>query len=97
MSRYCVGKHKDDFLKWLKKHCKADQYEIVLTDFDEIIICPTKSTKSLRYVYVELFNCWDSEEKALKDIKKNIDGVDIIRMRKFDWDSTKSPSIKQSA
>ncbi len=96
MSRI-VFTNKDDFLRWVKKHCTPTQYEIHITSFAEVVMAPTKSTRSLRYAYIDIYSSWDSLDQAEKDIKAALPKVDVYHVQKFDWDSTKDVGVKQIA
>ena len=87
---------KDEFLRWIKKHCKPTQYEIYITSYSEAVLAPTKSTRSLRYAYIEIYGSWDSLDEAEKNIKAALPGVDLYHIGKFDWDHTMSVGVKQT-
>lgn len=88
---------KDEFLKWAKKHCTPGQYEIYITSLGEAVLAPTKSTRSLRYAYVDIYDTWERVEKAEEDIKAALPKVDVYHIKKFDWDSTRGVGVKQVA
>ena len=88
---------KDEFLRWIKKHCTPTQYEIHITSFSEIIMKPTKSTRHLSYAYIEIYDAWTTIDEAEADIKSTIPRVDIFHGKKFDWDHTMSVGVKQVA
>ena len=96
MSRI-VFTDKDEFLRWIKKNCKPSQYEIHVTSFSEIIMKPIKSTRSLSYAYIEIYDGWTTIDDAEKDMKSAIPRVDIFHVKKFDWDHTMSVAVKQVA
>lgn len=96
MSRI-VFTDKDEFLRWARKHCTPAQYEIYITSFTEMVVAPTKSTRSLRYAYIDIYNSWDSLEQAEKNIKAALPNVDVYHVEKFDWDHTRDVGVKQVA
>ncbi len=96
MSRI-VFTDKDEFLKWAKKHCTPGQYEIYITSLGEAVLAPTKSTRSLRYAYVDIYDTWERIEKAEEDIRATLPKVDVYHIKKFDWDSTRDVGGKQVA
>jgi len=86
---------KEVLLKWIKKHCKADKYEVYITPDEEIVFAPTKSTRNLRYGYLPSIRyIWDSVEDAEKEIMKTIPDIDIIKAR-FEWDSSRPPGVER--
>jgi len=87
---------KDEFLLWAKKHCTPGQYEVYITSFAEIILAPTKSTRSLKYAYTNAYSTWNRLTKAEEDIRAVLPKVDIYHIQKFDWDSTRDVRVKQS-
>lgn len=95
MSRI-VFTDKAEFLRWAKKHCTPGQYEIFVTSFGEVVLAPTKSTRSLRYAYVDIYSVWDAIEKAEDDIKAALPKVDVYHIQKFDWASDRDIKAKGS-
>lgn len=93
MSRL-VFTNKEEFLRWIKKNCKPSQYEIYITTFSEIILAPTKSTRSLRYAVMEIYPHWETAEKARNDIKVAIPNVEMYTIMNFDWDHTRGIGVK---
>lgn len=93
MSRV-VFTNKDEFLKWIKSHCQPSQYEVYFTSFAEIIMAPTKSTRSLRYALIEIYPYWDSAEQARNEVSAAIPAVEIYTIKAFDWDSTRNIGVK---
>lgn len=85
---------KDEFLKWIKAHCKPSQYEIYITSFAEIILAPTKSTRNLRYAHVEIYPHWSSAEEARKAVSAALPAVEMYTIKAFDWDSTRNVGVK---
>jgi len=96
MSRI-VFTNKDEFLRWIKKHCTPSQYEIHVTSYSEIVMKPIKSTRSLSYAYIEIYNAWTTIEDAEAAMKSAIPRIDIFHVEKFDWDDTMSVGVKQIA
>jgi len=96
MSRL-VFNSKQDFLNWVKDHCSPNQYEMYVTSFGEIIMAPTKSTRSLRYGYVDTHKYFETLEGALTGIVKVQPGLRNYSIEKFDWDSTRDIGVKQNA
>ncbi len=93
MSRL-IFTNKEEFLRWIKAHCKPSQYECYFTSFSEIILAPTKSTRSLRYGYMEIYPHWNSAELAREEVIAAIPGVEIYTIRKFDWDQTRGVGVR---
>jgi hypothetical protein len=87
---------KDGFLTWIKDHVTPSQYEVYVTSYAEIIVAPTKSTKTLRYAFIEVYKAWEDSENAINDIRKKVPGVKFYQIEKFDWDSERSISVKQN-
>lgn len=86
---------KEQLLKWVKKHCKPEQYEAWITPDKEIIFAPTKSTRSLRYGYLSsVTRFWNDFKEAKEEILKAQPGIDIF-MGPFDWDSSRPPGVER--
>ena len=96
MSSRLVFNKKDEFLLWVKTHCNSSQYEMFVTDYGEVVLAPSKSTRSLRYSVIDVYECWEDIDNALKEIKRHIPSVMVYRIKKFDWDSTKGVGVKQT-
>ncbi len=84
MSRI-VFTDKDEFLRWIKKHCTPTQYEVYITSHPEIIMAPTKSTRRLRYTYIEMLPHWNDVEAVKKSLQTSFNGS-IYMVDRFDWD-----------
>ena len=80
----------------MKDHVTPSQFEIYVTSYGEIIVTPTKSTKTLRYAYIEVYKAWDKVEEALDDVRKKVPNVSIYPIERFDWDSEKQIGVKQN-
>ena len=87
---------KKEFLNWLGSHVTPSQYEIFVTNFAELIVAPTKSTKTLRYGYVEIYKCWDDTQSAINEVVRKVPQISIYYIQKFDWDPTKSVGTRQT-
>ncbi len=85
MSRI-VFTNMDEFLRWIKKHCTPAQYEVYVTSYPEIIVAPTKSTRRLRYTYIEMRPHWNDVEAAKKSLQTSFPNGSIYMVDKFDWD-----------
>lgn len=97
MTSRIVFDKKDEFISWIHTHCTPTQYEMFVTSYGEVILAPSKSTRSLRYSVIDIYECWDDIGIALKEIKKRIPNVAVYHIKKFDWDSTRDVSVKQVA
>lgn len=87
---------KDDFLEWVKDHVTPSQYEVYVTSFAEIIIAPLKSTRNLKYAYIEIYKAWEAVDEAINDVRKKVPNIKIYPIEKFDWDSEKNIGTKQT-
>jgi hypothetical protein len=87
---------KDGFLTWIKDHVTPSQYEVYVTSYAEIIVAPTKSTKTLRYAYIDVYIAWEDIEDAINDVRKKVPNIKIYSIEKFDWDSERSVGVKQN-
>lgn len=63
------------------------QYQVVITSYDEVIFTPTKSTRSLRYGYYKTTK--DEIKEILEEIRAKRLHISVIRLKSFDWDTTK--------
>ena len=79
-----------DLMSWVldpQDPVLGNQYQAIVTSYNEIIFAPIKSTRNLRYgVYhgssVEI-------ENILEEIRVNRLYISVIRVKSFDWDTTK--------
>lgn len=85
MSRI-VFTNKDEFLRWIKKHCTPAQYEVYITSYPEIIVAPTKSTRRLQYIHIEMHPHWDNDEVVKKSLQTSFPNGSIYMVDKFDWE-----------
>ena len=49
-------------------------------------MAPTKSTKTLRYGYLEIPRGWSNTKDAIEELEQKLPELDLFEIEKFDWD-----------
>lgn len=74
---------------WCKEFVDTGKYVIYLTEYNEVILEPLKSTRPLRFGY---FKGLKGEKLATK--LQELHQIPLFRVRDYEWDLEKSPGIK---
>lgn len=90
-----VFDNKKQFLNWIKDHVTPSNYEVFITYFGEIIFAPLKSTRTLRYGYINALDIWDSMEEAIKDITKRVPNLRNYRVERFEWTTDRAVGVER--
>jgi len=79
----------EEFDNWIKKHVTAERYEAYATK-SYIVLVPLKSTKPVKYAYIEL------GEENLKKVKQNLEtiGVSVFNVKEVEWKTDLPPGVK---
>jgi hypothetical protein len=90
-----TGEVKYDFSKvfaWTDEYVKGKDYALLVTDENEIILEPRKSTRPLDFAYVNI-----KDVKALQTLIKELFNryqLEPIEIKSLGWDIEKPPWIK---
>ena len=79
-----------DLMSWVldpQDPVLGNQYQAIVTSYSEIIFAPTKSTKSLRYAVYK--GTKPEIEEILTELKTRRLFISVIRVKSFDWDTTR--------
>jgi hypothetical protein len=79
-------------LAWANEYVKGKDYTLLLTDENELIIEPRKSTRPLDYGYVNI-----NDANAIRTLAKQLAssfGLPLLEIQYFRWDIEKPPSVK---
>jgi len=88
MPRLVFG-HVEAFKKWAADKVTKERYDLYLTDSDEIILVPIRSTRPIMYAY---FQSGNSHELAEELTAKT--GVSVYYVETFDWKTELPPRMK---
>ena len=83
-------------MDWVKDNCNPARYKMYVTYYGEIILAPTKSTRTLEYGYIDTLKYFDSVEEAVTLIAKALPDIKNYSIEKYDWDSSKSVKVHQN-
>ena len=84
-----------DFSKiyaWANEYVRGRDYAILLTDENEVILEPRKSTRPLDYGYISLDDSRSARNLAESLASKY--GLPLLEIQYFRWDIEKPPSVK---
>jgi hypothetical protein len=82
----------DMVLEWVHEYVKGRDYAVLVTDENEIILEPRKSTRPLDYGYV----CLD-DSAAVRELAEKIArtyNLPLLEIQYFRWDIERPPSVK---
>lgn len=78
--------------EWISEYAALKDYMLLVTDENELIIEPRKSTRPLNYGYVHI-----DDAKAIRELAKQLAssfGLPLLEIQYFRWDIEKPPSVK---
>ena len=80
-----VKSYKD----WISDFAKVDRYVFCLTDDNEVIAQPMKTSRPIIYGYMRV------KDEEMKTIVEAItkQGYKIIRLKTFSWDTERRPGV----
>lgn len=76
--------------KWVDDYVSADRYVACVTQFNEIVFVPLKSTRPLVFGY---YSFREDEKKQIDELLSKL-GVKVYNVKAVDWDETKFPSVR---
>jgi len=82
----------DKVLAWVNEYVRGRDYAVIVTDENEMILEPRKSTRPLDYGYL----CLD-DSKAVRELAEKIArtyNLPLLEIQYFRWDIEKSPLVK---
>lgn len=82
----------EKILAWANEYVKGKDYALLLTDENELIIEPRKSTRPLDYGYVSI-NDANVIRALARQLATNF-GLPLLEIQYFRWDIEKPPSVK---
>jgi len=95
-----VEKKEDkwDFSKvfqWAEEYIRGRYYALLITDENEIIIEPRRSTRPLDFGYISI-----QDRKALEELASELErryGLTRIEIKSIGWDTERAPWVKVPA
>ena len=87
-----VFNNTDELRAWCKDTVSPDKYRVLSTDEDEIILEPTKTSRPLKFGYLQI----PGAEALADEIAKEFN-LKHIHIKAYRWDTDKGPHIKISA
>jgi predicted transcriptional regulator len=82
----------DKVIAWTDEYVQGKDYTLLVTDENEIIIEPRKSTRPLDFGYVCI-----KDASAIKTLAKQLAtryGLPVLEIKSLGWDTEKSPYVK---
>ena len=74
---------------WCKDTVSPDRYRVLSTDENEVILEPTKTSRPLKFGYLQSSDA----EKLAEDIAKEFSIVHI-HLKAYRWDDERGPFVK---
>jgi len=89
-----LPRHVCKDVEQLEKFCEtyvtsADKYVVISTESHEVILEPLRSTKPIRYAYLEV----DNAEKVAESISTKYN-IRHLREKSYDWKVDIPPGVK---
>jgi len=86
-----VFKERSKFLDWMEDEASPEKYNIFLTEENEIILVPKKSTRPIIYAYYKEFDA-----KEFDNLKANFSksSYKVYEVKSVDWDDEKPVGVK---
>lgn len=81
MTRF-IFKEEKEFQKWIDDHVNSDKYECYITEGNEVVLIPLRSTRPLKYAYIKLTSetieavRQKLTQKGVKIYKANVEWAD---------------------
>jgi len=79
----------DELKEWCKLFVKDNKYTGYITEENELILEPQKSTRPIRYAYIKC-----KKAKELAEELKDKYNIPVIKIKSYEWDTEKYPGIK---
>ena len=85
-----VFERLEEFEKWIETRTSPEKYDVILTQNNEVVLIPTKATKTLNVGYFK-FSDW---EKALSEVEAlESAGYNVIKVKRIEWDISKPVGV----
>ena len=78
--------------RWLDEYVKGKDYALLVTDENEIILEPRKSTRPLDFAYISI-----KDTAAVQELVKQLEityGLRALQIKSLSWDIEKPPWVK---
>ena len=82
-------------LRWATDNCDAVKYQLYITSYSEVVLVPTRTSRNLRYGYIDAMFIGKKVDEVAKQVQEVIPGIKVYKVRKFDWDEDRSPMVAQ--
>lgn len=72
----------EEFKNWVEANVTSTKYECYITDENEILLVPRRSTRPVKYAYYKA-----SSKEEGESIKKGLEamGLNIFRVKEVEW------------
>jgi len=86
-----VFKELKEFGKWVQEIAKPDKYYVYITEENEIVLVPSKSTRPMTFAYVRV-----AKEEELKILTTSFEGsgYKVFNVKAFDWHDDRPVGMK---
>jgi len=82
---------EEEFEKWIEQRTSPEKYDVILTQENEVILVPTKATRTLNIGYFK-FPDWS---KALEETEAlESAGYVVIKVKRAEWDTAKPVGVQ---
>lgn len=85
----------DKVFEWTEEYVKGKDYALLVTDENEVILEPRKSTRPLDFGYVSVKDS-DVLARLVKELENRY-GLKRIELKSLGWDIEKPPWVKVPA
>lgn len=80
--------NKENLFSWSVRFASLDRYIVIVTDSNEIIFHPRKTSRPIVFAYYKTYP--RDLEKVLSRIEE--EGYTVIRVENYHWDTERFPS-----
>ena len=82
---------EEEFEKWIEQRTSPEKYDVILTQDNEVILVPTKATRTLNIGYFR-FSSWNDALDEIEALESA--GYVVIKVKRAEWDTTKPVGIQ---
>lgn len=84
-----VCKNEEELMAWLEDTVVTGRYRVLVTDENEIIVEPTKTSRPLKYAYLQI----TEPSEIAKKIREKF-GLKILHIKAYRWNDERGPFVK---
>ncbi|MEM4534989.1 MAG: hypothetical protein QW764_02975 [Desulfurococcaceae archaeon] len=84
-----VCKNDEELLAWLEDTVSSGRFRVIVTDENEVIIEPTKTSKPLKFAYLQTSN----PESVAREIGERFN-LKVLHLKAYRWNEERGPFVK---